>query len=222
MHTWKDFILEEQQKDYYKNLISKIDEDRKSHTIFPEEENILKAFKLSTYENTKVLILGQDPYINADDTGCQAQGLSFSVPTGMALPPSLKNIYKELQSDLGIDNGKNGNLESWANQGVLLLNSVLTVRKGVSNSHKDYGWTQFSDSAISFLSEKTSPVIFILWGSYARKKSSLINKNKHLVLEAAHPSPMSASNGFFGSKPFSQTNQFLAYTMQQPIDWQIS
>lgn len=218
-HSWKDFISQEQSKDYYQELVSKIDSDKEKNTVYPEAQNIFKAFKLCPYEQTNVLILGQDPYINEGPEGPQAQGLSFSVPTGMALPPSLRNIFKELKSDLQIDNGKNGNLTPWAEQGVLLLNSVLTVRKGESNSHKDYGWIRFTDSAISLLNEKESPVIFVLWGSYAGAKSSLIDTSKHLVIKSPHPSPMSASSGFFGSKPFSQVNDFLLANNQKQIDW---
>lgn len=186
--------------------------------IFPKNEHIFKAFELSTFDRTKVVILGQDPYHGAG----QAQGLAFSVPPGLAFPPSLRNIFKELKNDLGIDVPLFGDLSAWAEQGVLLLNTVLTVREGQPGSHTKKGWELLTDKAIEALSQREKSCVFLLWGAHAHKKISLIhNQQRHLLLCAPHPSPLGAYRGFFGSKPFSQTNNFLISKSQKPIDWQL-
>lgn len=187
------------------------------YTVYPPMDLIFNAFKKTPYSSVKCVILGQDPYHEPE----QAHGLSFSVPKGVMLPPSLMNIYKELKTDLGINNGNAGDLTKWAEQGVLLLNATLTVRRGAANSHKDCGWRDFTDAVIKKLSEREKPMVFILWGGFARSKKSLIDCKKHLVIESAHPSPLSAYNGFFGSKPFSRTNEFLKGVGEKPIDWQL-
>jgi uracil-DNA glycosylase len=179
---------------------------------------VLNALGFTPYENTKVVILGQDPYHGAG----QAHGLAFSVPDGCAPPPSLKNIFKELHSDLGIAPHGHGSLRPWADSGVLLLNSVLTVRAGQANSHANRGWETFTDSVIRTVNAKTEPVVFVLWGNYARKKRLLIDSSRHAVLESAHPSPLSARSGFFGSRPFSRVNDLLRQSGQRQIDWNLS
>ncbi len=188
-----------------------------NYTVYPNMHDIFNCFKLTAYSNVKVVILGQDPY---HEVG-QAQGVSFSVPKGVRLPPSLKNIYKELNSDLNIPITNNGDLTKWANQGVLLLNTVLTVREGQANSHKNCGWETFTDEVIKLISNKETPVVFILWGANARSKKKFINAKKHHIIESAHPSPLSAYNGFFESKPFSKTNEFLIKDGLVPIDWNL-
>lgn len=215
--SWKQFIESESKKDYYKIIIDHVQQDAKKHTIYPKHEDIFNAFKYCSLDKVKVVILGQDPYINPG----QAHGLSFSVPTDTQLPPSLKNIFKELKSDLGIDTPAHGCLELWARQGVLLLNSTLTVRQGQSNSHKNFGWETFTDAAIKKVNELEQPIVYLLWGSHARSKNKYITNSKHLVLESVHPSPLSAHNGFFGSKPFSQVNKFLIKNNVEPIDWSL-
>ncbi len=184
-------------------------------TIFPHSSNWFKAFDLTPFDQVKVVILGQDPY-HGDG---QAQGLSFSVPNGIKIPPSLRNIYQELESDLAISPAQSGNLEHWAKQGVLLLNSVLTVEKNTPNAHANSGWVDFTNGIITLLSEQKEHIIFLLWGAYAQRKTELINPAKHLILTAAHPSPFSAHKGFFGCKHFSKTNDYLEKYNQQPIDW---
>ncbi len=188
-----------------------------NYTVYPNMYDIFNCFKLTPYGSVKVVILGQDPY---HEVG-QAQGVSFSVPKGFKLPPSLKNIYKELNSDLNVPISSNGDLTKWAKQGVLLLNTVLTVREGQPNSHKKCGWELFTDEVIKLISQKNSPVVFILWGANARAKKQLIS-SKHHIIESAHPSPLSAHNGFFGSKPFSKTNEFLIKDGLLPIDWDLN
>ena len=180
--------------------------------------DIFNAFKLTPYSNVKAVILGQDPY---HEPG-QAHGLCFSVQDGVKLPPSLVNIYKEIKSDLGITEPDNGNLTKWAKQGVLLLNTSLTVRRGAANSHKDCGWTQFTDEVIKKLAAREKPMVFILWGANARSKKAFIDGKRHLILESAHPSPLSCYNGFFGSRPFSKTNDFLVANGETPIDWNLN
>ena len=180
-------------------------------------ENIFNALKTTSYEDVKVVILGQDPYHGVGE----AHGLSFSVQDGIKKPPSLKNIFKELHDDLGFDEPESGNLEKWAKEGVLLLNSVLTVEKDKAASHKDLGWNLFTDHIIKLLNQKETPIVFILWGNFAKSKKVFITNKKHLVLESVHPSPFSVYNGFFGSKPFSKTNNFLIKTGQTPIDWNL-
>ena len=208
-----DFIF---KQDYYQQLLEFLEyESEHNKTIYPPKDQIFNAFDLSSFENTKVIILGQDPYHNEG----QAHGLSFSVPKGVSIPPSLRNIYQELLSDLDITPSQSGNLTHWASQGVLLLNSVLTVEKNSPGSHAKSGWVDFTDTVIDILNEKKQNLVFLLWGAYAQKKTELIDQNKHLVLTAAHPSPFSAHKGFFGCKHFSQTNDYLKMHNQQTIDW---
>lgn len=216
-NDWDDILENEFNKDYYQKLRSFLDEEYKNHTIYPPAKDIYNALRNTSYSDTKVLILGQDPY---HEVG-QAHGLSFSVNKNIQIPPSLLNIYKELNDDLNCYIPNNGYLLPWAKQGVLLLNTVLTVRAHLANSHKDKGWEILTDAIIKKLNEKQVPMVFILWGRNARNKKSLITNNKHLILESAHPSPLSAYNGFFGTKPFSKTNQFLERNNCKPIDWQI-
>ncbi len=200
---------------YFINLITKINYSYIKGSVLPEEENIFNAFNLCPLTKVKVVILGQDPYHGEG----QAHGLAFSVPNGIKIPPSLRNIYKELESDLGIAPRTSGNLESWAKQGVLLLNATLTVLPNTPGSHQGLGWEEFTDSIIKQISTEKSHVVFLLWGKYAQAKASLIDAEKHLVLTAPHPSPFSAYTGFFGSKHFSQTNEYLKNHTYTPIDW---
>lgn len=190
-------------------------EEKKNYTIFPQGKNIFNAFNSTPFENVKVVILGQDPYHGAG----QAHGLSFSVQEGIALPPSLQNIFKELVSDIGCSFPKSGDLSHWAQEGVLLLNTLLSVRSGEPFSHKERGWERFTDQVIRILSERREHIVFILWGAPAGKKGSLIDERKHLILKAPHPSPLSSYRGFFGSKPFSQTNEYLNVQGISPIQW---
>ncbi len=190
----------------------------KTKEIFPPKDNIFAALKLTPYEKVKVVIIGQDPYFN---TG-KADGLSFSVPNSMPIPPSLQNIYKELESDLNIKPAKYGNLTKWAKEGVLLLNAILTVEKDKAASHKNLGWELLTDYIIKVINLKETPVVFILWGNFARAKKTLITNKKHLVIESSHPSPFACRNGFFGSKPFSKTNAFLIKNNMTPIDWDLN
>ena len=212
---WKVLLKDEFEKDYFKNIVEFLHrEKREGKTIYPPGSQIFNAFELTPPSKVKVVILGQDPYHGPR----QAHGLSFSVPDGVTPPPSLKNIYKELKTDLGIDAPEHGCLEEWAKSGVLLLNSVLTVREGQAGSHRNKGWEILTDKIISLLNESEKPISFILWGAYARSKASLITNSRHLILEAAHPSPLSAYNGFFGSRPFSKTNAFLG---SRAVDWRL-
>jgi uracil-DNA glycosylase len=215
--SWRSHLDEETQKPYFQQLETFLDEERKNYTIFPPEADIFSALELTPYDRVKVLLLGQDPY--HDDN--QAHGLCFSVKPGIKTPPSLVNIYKELQSDLGLEIPKHGYLIDWAQQGILMLNAVLTVRAHTANSHKDRGWETFTDAIISKVNEKPDPVIFLLWGGYAQKKVKLIDTSKHIIIKSAHPSPLSARNGFFGSKPFSTINSQLKSIGQPEIDWQL-
>ncbi|MBO5713487.1 MAG: uracil-DNA glycosylase, partial [Clostridia bacterium] len=189
-----------------------------TYTVYPKRPNIYKCFQETPYKDVKVVILGQDPY---HEEG-QAHGLSFSVPTGKKFPPSLVNIFKELKSDLGYDAPLSGDLTKWAKQGVLLLNTSLTVRQGQANSHKDCGWQWFTDEVIKILSNREEPIVFILWGANARSKKKFINLDKHFIVESAHPSPLSCYNGFWGSKPFSKTNEFLKSVNISPINWNLN
>ncbi len=217
--TWKSFTAFESEKQYYKDLVSFVSEDSKKSAVYPKRSDLFRAFDLCPLDKVKVVIFGQDPYHGPN----QANGLCFSVQKDQTIPPSLKNIFKEIKSDLDIDDlFVHGCLESWAEQGVLLLNSILTVRDGSPGSHKDKGWEIFTDSAIKLLAEQDRPIVFILWGAFARSKKKLITNNKHLVLESAHPSPLSAYNGFFGSKPFSKTNKYFVDNNMNPIDWKLS
>jgi len=213
---WSDHLDGISEEDYFQNLLSFLNNQAQlSKTIYPPRGSWFKAFEHSSFANTKVIILGQDPY-HGDG---QAEGLSFSVPEGVRVPPSLKNIYKELASDLNINTPEHGHLASWAKQGVLLLNSVLTVAKNNPASHANQGWEVFTDHVISLLSDKKQHLVFLLWGAYAGKKTELIDSEKHLILTAPHPSPFSAHKGFFGCQHFSQANDYLISTNQQPIEW---
>lgn len=216
-NSWDEILKDEYQKDYFKNIAMFINKEYREKTIFPPKSNILRAFKLTDYDNVKVVILGQDPYHGINE----ANGLAFSVSKGVRLPPSLQNIYKELYNDLGITISTNGDLEKWAREGVLLLNSVFTVEKDKPASHKNIGWEQFSDEVIKKVNEKTTPVVFILWGNFAKSKAKYITNPIHLVITSPHPSPFSAYSGFFGSKPFSRTNEFLRKNNMKEIDWKI-
>ncbi|MDB3085193.1 uracil-DNA glycosylase [Clostridioides difficile] len=216
-NDWNELLKAEFEKDYYLNLRKFLIEEYKTRQIFPNMHNIYEALKHTSYKDTKVLILGQDPY-HGDN---QAHGLAFSVQPQVKTPPSLLNMYKELKEDLGCFIPNNGYLMPWADQGVLLLNTALTVRAHEANSHKNKGWEIFTDRVISILSEREDPVIFVLWGSNARKKVELIDTSKHYILEAPHPSPLSASKGFFGCKHFSKINEILEKLGKEPINWQI-
>jgi uracil-DNA glycosylase len=215
---WKTVLEEEITKAYYQNLQSFLGEERKQYQIFPPEHEIFSALKFTPYTAVSVLLLGQDPYHGQN----QAHGLSFSVRPGTPLPPSLKNIFKELNTDLGIKLPNHGCLLPWAKQGVLLLNAVLTVRAHQPNSHKGKGWEIFTDKIIRSLSNRDDPVVFLLWGSFAHKKIELINTQRHTIIQSAHPSPFSAHRGFFGSRPFSRTNRALKESGKPEIDWQIA
>jgi len=216
-NDWDRLLENEFKKDYYLRLRQFLKKEYSTKTIYPNMYNIYEALKLTSYENTKVVILGQDPYHGPN----QAHGLAFSVQKGVATPPSLLNIYKELNNDLGCYIPNNGCLIPWAKQGVLLLNTVLTVVANQANSHRNRGWETFTDRVIQLLNVKSTPIVFLLWGRNAKSKSSYITNSKHLVLTSVHPSPLSASRGFFGCKHFSQANKFLTDSGQQPIDWQI-
>lgn len=218
MTTWHDVIGQEKQKDYFKSVRQFEQERRQVANVYPKEENIFKALELTPYDTVKVVILGQDPYHGAG----QAHGLSFSVQDGIAIPPSLQNIYKELEDDMGIPISASGNLTKWAKQGVLLLNTVLTVEEGQANSHRGKGWEIFTDTIIAALNDCPRPLVFVLWGKPAQQKAKMITNSRHLILQAPHPSPLSAYRGFFGSRPFSRINQFLTDTGQEPIDWQLT
>ena len=201
----------------FKKFMMLINHEYQTKTIFPEKSNVFNALKLTPYKNVKVVIVGQDPYHGVGE----AHGLSFSVQKGVSIPPSLKNIYQELSSDLGIKPAEYGDLTKWAKEGVLLLNSVLTVEKDKPASHKGKGWELLTDFIIKELNKKEEPIVFILWGNFARSKKEYITNKKHLVIESTHPSPFSARNGFFGSKPFSRTNNFLKQNNIKEIDWQL-
>ena len=216
-NDWADYLNEEFEKDYYKKLHTFLAEEYRTKTIYPDMYDIFNALHYTAYKDVKIVILGQDPYHGPR----QAHGLSFSVQPGVAIPPSLLNIYKELHDDLGCYIPNNGYLVKWAKQGVLMLNTVLTVRAHQANSHRGIGWEEFTNAAIRVLNEQDRPIVFILWGSPAQRKKEMLNNPKHLILEAPHPSPLSAYRGFFGSKPFSQTNAFLEKNGLTPIDWQI-
>lgn len=216
-NDWQQVLEPEFEKPYYKQLHNFLKDEYQHFQIHPDMYNIFQAFEWTPFSAVKVVILGQDPYHEPN----QAHGLSFSVLPGVPVPPSLKNIYKELQSDLGIKPVNHGYLKKWAQQGVLLLNSVLTVRNGAAFSHRGKGWEQLTDVAIQRLSERPQPVVFILWGKAAQSKEKLIDKSRNIVIKSAHPSPLSANHGFFGSRPFSKTNAALEAMGEQPIDWQL-
>jgi uracil-DNA glycosylase len=214
---WLELLKDEFEKDYYKKLRTFLLNEYNSNTIYPDKYDIFNALNYTAYKEVKVVILGQDPYHGPN----QAHGLSFSVKPGIPAPPSLVNIYKELRDDLSCYIPNNGYLKKWADQGVLLLNTSLTVRANEANSHRNKGWEIFTDKIISLLNEREKPVVFILWGNNAISKEKLITNNVHYIIKSVHPSPLSASRGFFGSKPFSKTNKFLQSIGEQPIDWQI-
>lgn len=216
-NDWAIHLKPEYSKPYYKELYLKINEEYQTQKIFPPAEEIFNAFHMTPLSKVKAVILGQDPYHNDG----QAHGLSFSVKPPVVPPPSLVNIYKELEDDLGCKIPNHGYLTKWADEGVLLLNTVLTVRAHQANSHRGIGWEEFTDAAIRILNEQDRPIVFILWGRPAQMKERMLTNPKHLILKAPHPSPLSAYRGFFGSKPFSQTNAFLQANGVEPIDWQL-
>jgi uracil-DNA glycosylase len=215
--SWKEALSEEFQSDYFSRLKDFLISEKKNYRIYPPGSDIFSAFNHTPFENVKVVILGQDPYHGKG----QANGLCFSVNDGIKKPPSLQNILKELNTDLGIPFPESGNLEKWAKQGILLLNATLTVRAAQAGSHQNKGWELFTDSIIRKLSAEKENLVFILWGNYARAKKSMINTEKHFIVESPHPSPFSAHSGFFGSRPFSKTNDYLAQVGKSPIDWSL-
>ena len=215
--SWKNVLIDEFNKPYFVALKEFLVEEKKKYVVYPAGANIFNAFACTPFNKVKVVIIGQDPYHGPG----QAHGLSFSVPEGIQKPPSLVNIFKELQSDIGKPIPESGNLESWARQGVLLLNATLTVRANQAGSHQKHGWEQFTDSVIRTLSDQKSGLVFLLWGRFAQDKAGLIDASKHHILKAAHPSPLSAYNGFFGCRHFSKANAFLTAHGLTPIDWQI-
>ncbi len=214
---WRALLADEFSKKYWKPLEAFVEEEYNTQTIYPPREQIFAALDATPYDSIKVFLLGQDPYHQPK----QAHGLCFSVSPGITPPPSLKNIYKELQDDLGCHAPNNGYLMPWAKQGVLMLNAVLTVRDSEPNSHKSKGWEKFLDAVIHKVNQKADRVVFLLWGGYAKKKAALVTSPQHTVIEGVHPSPLSASSGFFGSKPFSAINHALQEAGKTPIDWQI-
>ena len=215
---WKEPLAPLFEDEKYKQLRSFLIEEYKTRVIYPDMHDLYNCFRFTPFKDLRVVLLGQDPYHNVG----QAHGLCFSVQDGIPFPPSLVNIFKELKSDLGFDIPKSGNLTKWANEGVLLMNTALTVREHQANSHAKCGWSWFTDSVIKIISEQKENVVFILWGGNARSKKALIDTSKHFIIESAHPSPLSAYNGFFGSKPFSRTNAYLQSNNLQPIDWNLT
>lgn len=216
-NDWLDALQGEFRQPYYKKLFQTVNEEYRTRRIFPPADDIFNAFHLTPLRDVKVVILGQDPYHGEG----QAHGLCFSVRPGVEIPPSLVNIYQELHDDLGCKIPNNGYLEKWADQGVLMLNAVLTVQAHRAGSHQGKGWEHFTNAAIRILNEQDRPIVFILWGAYAQKKAAFLNNPHHLILKSAHPSPLSVYRGFWGSKPFSKTNDFLVANGVEPIDWQI-
>lgn len=214
--SWENVLREGMDKPYFRKLMLDLDQAYEKEKVFPDKQEIFRAFQLTPYDSVKVLILGQDPY---HENG-QAEGLAFSVKKGVKIPPSLRNIFKELESDLGIDKPDHGSLVSWAKEGVLLLNTVLTVREGEANSHAKIGWKSFTDEVIKKLGDREEPVVFILWGNQAKEKEKFIASH-HRIISSAHPSPLSASRGFFGSKPFSKANGYLMVMGKEPVEWKI-
>lgn len=215
--SWRPILTDECEKAYFKKLEAFLQTEREAHTIFPPEEDVFAALRHTPYDRVKVLLLGQDPY--HDDN--QAHGLCFSVRPGIKPPPSLVNMYTELKDDIGCKAPGHGHLVSWADQGVLMLNAVLTVRAHTPNSHKNQGWETFTDAVIKKVNEKDEPVVFVLWGGYAQKKAKLVDTKKHVIIQMAHPSPLSARSGFFGSKPFSAINKALQRAGHPEIAWQL-
>lgn len=216
-NDWDGVLAEELEKPYFNDLRYKLAKEYKQYEVYPPKEELFAALKLTSYSGTKVAILGQDPYHGPG----QAHGLSFSVRPEVKVPPSLQNIFKELHRDFGVTAPDHGCLLHWAEEGVLMLNNVLTVRRGQPQSHQGLGWERFTDAVIAALNRRAQPAVFILWGSHAQKKGAFIDKNKHLVIESSHPSPFAAHRGFFGSSPFSRTNMFLTEQGMQPINWVI-
>lgn len=216
-NDWDNVLNEEFEKEYFKTIIEKVDEEYNKTRVYPAKNKIFSAFKLTPFNNVKVVILGQDPYHGEG----QAHGLCFSVMPGVPTPPSLVNIYKEIKNDIGGFVPDNGYLVPWAKQGVLLLNTVLTVREGMPNSHRSLGWEKFTDAVIKKLNESNNKIVFLLWGNNAKLKADLIDTSKHTILFATHPSPLSATHGFFGCKHFSKTNEILENNNLKPINWQI-
>lgn len=216
-NAWDEELKEEYKKEYFTELMNFVKEEYKDKVIYPKQNEVFNAFRYTDFDNVKVVILGQDPYHGPN----QAEGLSFSVSEDVLKPPSLKNIFKELESDLGIPFPKHNSLKPWTKQGVLLLNAVLTVEEHKPASHKGKGWETFTDDVIEILNKREKPIVFILWGAFARSKKSLITNKQHYIIESAHPSPFSARNGFFGSKPFSKTNDFLRKNGLEEIDWRV-
>ncbi len=213
--SWKKVLIDEFQKPYFSGLKNFLVEEKKRYTIYPPGSLIFNAFNKTPFDKVKVVLLGQDPYHGKG----QAHGLCFSVPDGIKPPPSLINIFKEINSDTGTPIPRSGNLERWADQGVMLLNAILTVRAGQASSHREHGWEQFTDAVIKTISEQKTGIVFLLWGKYARSKKILIDSSKHLILEAPHPSPFSADYGFFGCRHFSKTNNYLKQQGKEPIVW---
>lgn len=218
MNGWKEFFAFEKEQEYYQNILRFLNKRSQEAIIYPKPEDVLNAYKLTPPEKLKVVILGQDPYHNP----MEAHGLAFSVPKGVKLPPSLKNIFIELEKDIGIKQSEVGDLTKWATEGVMLLNTILTVEQNQPLSHKDIGWNVLTDHTISWINEHLHHVVFILWGNQARSKKQLITNPTHYIIEGVHPSPLSAHRGFFGSKPFSQTNAYLKQHQIKEIDWKVS
>lgn len=216
-NNWDKLLEDEYKKEYFVNLIEFLKKEYKEKTIYPKQNEIFNAFRYTSYDDVKVVIIGQDPYHGLK----QAEGLSFSVSNDVLKPPSLQNIFKELESDLGIPFPKHNSLIPWAREGVLLLNAVLTVEEHKPASHSKIGWEMFTDHVIEVLNKREKPIVFILWGAFARSKKALITNKNHYIIESAHPSPFSARNGFFGSKPFSKTNDFLKKHNIKEIDWKV-
>lgn len=216
-NSWDELLKAEFEKPYYKALKQQLIQEYRKYTVYPDMQDIFNALRYTDYEEVKVVILGQDPYFNPG----QAHGLCFSVKKGVALPPSLLNIFKELEQDLGIKKPAHGDLTAWARQGVLLLNATLTVRAGEPNSHQKLGWEPFTDRIIELLNAREEPIVFLLWGNFAIRKAERIDRERHFVLTSTHPSPLSASRGFLGCGHFSQTNDFLMENYGEMIDWQI-
>ena len=214
---WNPLLRSEFDEPYWHELQRFVADERRNGPVFPPADDVFTALHLPPYADVKVVILGQDPYHGAG----QAHGLCFSVRRGVTIPPSLRNVYQELRNDLGVPTPSHGNLEDWARRGVLLLNTTLTVRSGQAASHQGKGWERFTDRVISTVNDKTERVVFLLWGAPSRKKKSLVDTSKHTVIESAHPSPLSAHNGFFGSRPFSRTNDALRQAGREPIDWRL-
>jgi len=214
--SWKKALEKEFDKDYFASLVEFVKKEYKTGTVYPPAKFMFRAFELTPFDKVKVVILGQDPYHGEN----QANGLAFGVGPKITIPPSLVNIYKEIKSDMGTETGnRDGNLENWARQGVLLLNATLTVRAHQAGSHQKKGWEEFTDAVIKILSEQKEKLVFILWGNYAQRKGAVINEDRHMIIKSPHPSPLSAYNGFLGSAPFSQTNAYLIFNDKTPIEW---